>query len=292
MRHRGLAPLCAIAALVAAACTGSGGPPDGDGDPITVEHAGTAGLALQSTAVTARGYFELGHDLVDANCVTLGGTPEDPDGDNIPTTVTLTLDCPFPRDGGATEQVTGTITLSDPSPLTPEFRFLATYVLNSTVTDGMEVSNGTLQTEVDAAFSGSSFSLDVSGSETGFAVSPTSQVSYTKDHSWSIDYDPNQSWNPGLPLEDGAFNMSGDWSLNIDDQLVANAQLTTSALLNGSSTCGPSGFDNGDLLATWTESGSTHDVELVWSGCGDPQLTVDGDVTPLFDSILPFFSFD
>ena len=290
MRHLAITSLLiSISTFVVAACSEPGGPPDGDEDPITVEHAGTAGLALESTAVTGRGYFELGHDLIDAGCVTYGGVPDDPDGDDIPTLITLTLNCTLPRDGAASELVTGTITLSDPSPMTAEFRFLATYALNSTVSDGNgQISNGTLDTQVDALLVGQDFSLDVSGSETGLAIGSATQLNYTKTHNWSIDYAPSGAWNPGLPLADGAFALTGDWELDVDGQLMAQATLTTNASLSGASGCGPGSFDAGNLEATW----NGHDVVLTWTGCGDPTLTVDGEVKPLFDSILPFFSFD
>lgn len=286
--------------IAAAAVTGclnpgpGGGGPD-DGDPITVEHAGTAGLALESTAITGRGYYELGHDVADATCVTVTSVPDDPDGDQIPTSISITLDCPVDRGNGVSEQITGNITFIDPSPTVPEFRFQAIYNLNSTLYDisSGEVSSGTLSTTIDGALTGSTdFELHVYGSESVLTYEDQQLVDVTKNHDWLIDYVPDQPWNVGLESASGTYDISGDWTLRVDNELVGEATLQTTSLLSGNPACGLGSFDGGTLNAEWNESGTVHDIDVTWSGCNQTTLTLDGQATSFSSSIVPFFSFD
>lgn len=272
--------LVILALLPLAGCLGSPGD-----SGITVEHAATAGSALAVTAQSSTGFYDLPADILSASCVVIQGDQSDPDGDGIPTSVVVLVDCTTVN-GDETEVITGQITIEDDDPTGPN-QFSIAYNLDATTTDSAGNSaTASLITGADADFSAGSYMMDYGGTENVTVNESGSTLAYAKAHGWSVTYTPETAWTPGDPLVAGDFDMDGGWNLIFSNGPTISAGLDTETPLHVNPACAPDLFDDGSLTAAGLVNAMPTVITVTWNGCAPFDVSFNGqsvdppDITP------------
>lgn len=201
---------------------------------------------------------------------------EDSDGDGAPDAATFTFAlpaCSFTGFRGGTLEITGTIVLSDPTPLVPDFAYQATlsdltwrYTSPNERFSYTAVRNGTRVLTGNAA--GFSLSNNITVERT-YPVRDPSTVS----HNLLLTFTPaaGESLTPGEPLPDGTFTKSGTftWSRNGRTRTFV---VSTVAPLEWDASCTTDRkIVAGEIHATLSDGSY---ISTVWTGCGeDPTRT-------------------
>lgn len=201
---------------------------------------------------------------------------EDSDSDGAPDAATYTFAlpaCGFTGFRGGTLEITGTIVLSDPTPLVSDFAY------QSTLTDFTWRFTSPNQQRSYAAIRNGTRVL--TGNAAGFSLSNTITVERTYpvrdpssvSHNLLLSFTPaaGESLTLGEPLPDGSFSRSGTftWSRNGRTRTFV---VTTVAPLEWDASCTTDRkIVAGEIHATL---GDGSYISTVWTGCGeDPTRT-------------------
>lgn len=201
---------------------------------------------------------------------------EDSDGDGAPDAATYTFAlpaCSFTGFRGGTLEITGTIVLSDPTPLVSDFAYQSTltdftwrFTSPNQQRSFAAVRNGT------RVLTGNAAGLSLSNNVTGERTYPVRDPS-TVSHNLQLTFTPaaGESLTPGEPLPDGTFTKSGTftWSRNGQTRTFV---VTTVAPLEWDASCTTDRkIVAGEIHATLSDGSY---ISTTWTGCGeDPTRT-------------------
>ena len=201
---------------------------------------------------------------------------EDSDGDGAPDAATYTFAlpaCSFTGFRGGTLEITGTIVLSDPTPLVSDFAYQSTltdftwrFTSPNQQRSFAAVRNGT------RVLTGNAAGLSLSNNVTVERTYPVRDPS-TVSHNLQLTFTPfaGESLTPGEPLPDGIFTKSGTftWSRNGRTRTFV---VTTVAPLEWDASCTTDRkIVAGEIHATLSDGSY---ISTVWTGCGeDPMRT-------------------
>ena len=235
----------------------------------------SAGLSEAETSDVAEAVADEGDQSLEAvridrlRCAEVSD-PEDSDGDGAPDAATFTFAlpaCSVTGFRGGTLEITGTIVLSDPTPLVPDFAYTATlsdltwrYSSPNQRRSYTAIRNGTWVLTGNAA--GFSLSNTITVARTYPARDPSSV-----SHNLQLTFTPaaGESLTPGEPLPDGTFTQSGTftWSRNGRARTFV---VTTVAPLEWDASCtGDRKIVAGEIHATLSDGSY---LSTVWTGCG------------------------
>ena len=202
--------------------------------------------------------------------------PDDSDNDGTPDEATFTFALPACSSTGfrgGTLEITGTIVLSDPQPLAPDFgreASLTEFTWELTSPDERRsyraVRNGT------RTITGNAGGLSLSNTITVERTYPVRDPS-TVSHNLLLSFTPaaGQSLAVGEPLPDGTFTKNGTftWSRNGRSRTFV---VTTVTPLEWDASCTTDRkIASGEIHATLGDGGY---IRTVWTGCGeDPTRT-------------------
>ncbi|HUQ15835.1 MAG TPA: hypothetical protein VM094_07250 [Gemmatimonadales bacterium] len=201
---------------------------------------------------------------------------EDSDGDGAPDAATYTFAlpaCSFTGFRGGTLEITGTIVLSDPTPLVSDFAYQSSltdftwrFTSPSQQRSFAAVRNGT------RVLTGNAAGLSLSNNVTVERTYPVRDPS-TVSHNLQLTFTPadGESLTPGEPLPDGTFTKSGTftWSRNGQTRTFV---VTTVAPLEWDASC----TTDRKIVAGETHAtlGDGSYISTTWTGCGeDPTRT-------------------
>jgi hypothetical protein len=207
-------------------------------------------------------------------CATVDNTT-DTDADGAPDDATFSFAVPaclFTGFRGGTLEITGTINISDPTPVSADLNYLATltdFQFKLTSPNGRSFTatrNGT------RALSGSAAGVSLSNNLT-LVRSVPSRTDATISHNLLLIFTPatGQVVALGQPLPSGTFTKSGTfiWSR---DNVTRTFVVATVVPLAWDATCTTDRkIVSGEIRATLADGGY---IKTVWSGCGaDPTRT-------------------
>src|SRR6266705_1540117 len=196
------------------------------------------------------------------------------DGDRVPDSVRVTFPgCAF-AEGDEADTVRGLIDVIDPTPTVTDrdVKLVFTDFTRIEVEDGRErsiVLNGTREATRDASV--------ISQRETNFQTVYTFADGHTatSDRTWAITFmaDVPGSIQPDAPLPSGTLSVGGTDTWTRDANTYSLTVSTDPVLhYNASCTVRPK-FDAGTFHATVTRNGTTSNVTIVFSGCGQYTVT-------------------
>jgi len=207
-----------------------------------------------------------------SGCATVDD-PTDTDGDKAPDAATYTFTlpaCSFTGFRGGTLAVTGTITLSDPTPDAADLAVTATltdlrfeYTSPDASRTYTAVRNGTRTLTGNAAGASLSNAISVTRSAPGRADA-------TITHNLLLSFTPAAGQNLafGQPLPDGTFVKSGTFTWSRGSTSRTFAVTTVTPLVWDASCTTDRKIASGEIHATL---GDGSYIRTVWSGCGlDP----------------------
>lgn len=277
-------PIRIVASLVALLPLAACAPQAQEGaEPIAGADAQMAGQAL-SASVEDGARFYGGPDLsasAAATCHTVTGDLTDTDGDGIPVSVSITYDC-NETSGSNSASFVGTEAFADDDTAAASFDFSAT----SDVVLSLSGTNGSISFARDAALaasqSGSSYSLDVSSSNTVDAVGPNGGTySANETIGWLTSYAPSTTWTPGQPPVAGTYSVDGAWSVVLThggNSHAAEAAVSTDVPLQLDPAC-ETGIVGGKISAAYAGENGTSAIEVTWTGCGQKTVAYVDNVT-------------
>jgi len=203
--------------------------------------------------------------------------PADADGDNVPDSVTVSFtlpECSFTGPHGRTLEVTGAITVTDPSSTLTGFRVrfeaLSTKVTFPNGTFFLQQFDGVRQLLASTAgFSGTdSITATFESSERGTASLETA---------WQVDFTVDQggSFEPHTPLPSGTADISGT-TVRTLGEVSKTFTVTTPVPLHYNAACtGDQRVDSGEIDATMVSPRGTATVTVVYTACGvRPTITL------------------
>ena len=276
----------ALSALVLLAGCGSDAAAPG-GNELSAATAADAGAAAQDEVEEATESFTVGGQLDPAasfasaapvaarpsaaflqDCASIGSVT-DTDGDGAPDNAVFTFGlpaCHFENFRGGTLDLTGVITLSDPTPAAPDFAwhadlddftFAATNVRSETFT---AVRNGTRD------LTGNADGLTLANNVTTVRTAsghPAVQVT----HNLQLAFTPVTALVPDQPLPSGAITVAGTLTF-VRDTVSRTFTVTTLVPLEYDASCvGPRRFRIRAGEVRWTLPSGGY-VSVSWSGCG------------------------
>jgi hypothetical protein len=210
-----------------------------------------------------------------AACATVDNTT-DTDADGFPDQVVFTFalpDCHFTNFRGGTLDITGTITLSDPTPNSADFAVLMSlgdFTLHHV--NAIQTRSFTTVRNGVRALTASAIGATLTNTVTTVR-SVTGRADATISHNTSLTFTPDegQTLARGQPLPSGTFVKSGSlvWSRN---DLSRTFTVTTVTPLRWDASCTTDRkIAEGEIH--WTLSDGNY-VKMVWTGCGiDPVRT-------------------
>lgn len=235
----------------------------------------SAGLALAAGIEDSASQFgPIATPQFTAGCSVLSGNSADPDGDHIPTSATLTLNCTDSR-FGYTGMVTGTFMVTDDQPDTVAWAFTGLADLHSSLTapSGASITNDRSGEWVGSQGSPTGpFSLartlDVT---TTFRAANGTTVAVVENTEWTIQYSPQVTWKPGEIVVGGSLTATGMWDISVGNR-SASATVATPTALTVTPNCATR-VTAGTVTGTYQGGGKTNTISVVWTGCGQSTVT-------------------
>lgn len=315
IRPRSIVHIAALAPLVAAlaACgsladplgtTGTGTGVGGGGGALTSVQTQAIGSDIGSAVTSAVGLMTFTNasnptlaprlvralavrpNLVSAvtgttNCPTYSpNPPADADADGVPDVVTATFDatsCTFADSTGGSVQVTGSLTIADPTPDSADVAMSAN-AANITVSAfdasgaavGTAAQDGSWSVAANAGGANESYDLTTTISTTG---NPTTTV----QNAWVGSFTPDQGYtlSQQTSTPPGTLAVAGGMTANDGTTTFTLTLSTTTALHYDPVTCAGSAspFTAGELQAAVSTSNVSGYVDVVWSNCAAPTAT-------------------
>ena len=234
-------------------------------ESITTEGTGLSVVGSQSAAA----FF------APPGCATVDNTT-DTDADGAPDNATFTFAlpaCRFVGFRGGTLEITGTINISDPTPVTADFNYLATLTdFQFKLTSPNATRTFTATRNGTRALSGNAAGVSLSNTITLVRSAP-SRTDATISHNLLLNFTPatGQVLALGQPLPSGTFTKSGTFTWSRDD-LTRTFTVSTVTPLAWDATCTTDRkIMSGEIRATLADGGY---IKTVWSACGaDPTRT-------------------
>lgn len=238
------------------------------------QYAGQTLAAGVEDNASAYGAVNAGVGL-DANCVTLSGDINDPDGDSIPNDATLSFNCTS-TGFGLTGMLTGSETLKDTEASQVAWAFSATAMFHASLT----------------AQAGASITQDRSGSFVATQTGTTGPFSLERmldattvfkgdrgntlatvdeTNGWTMTYTPQIQWQPGTIVVGGTLDVSGSWTVTVNGK-TADATLRTPDPLVLSPSC-QTRVTGGGLMAEFVGATAHSAITVTWTGCGSSTVT-------------------
>lgn len=240
------------------------------------------GLSEAETGDVAEAMADEGDQSLEAVRIDPQGCAEvsdsdDSDGDGAPDAATFTFAlpaCSFTGFRGGTLEITGSIVLSDPTPLVPDFAYQATLTdLTWRFTNPDQLRSYTAVRNGTRVLTGNAAGFSLSNSSTVERTYPVRDPS-TVSHNLILTFTPaaGASLTPAEPLPDGTFTKSGTftWSRNGRARTFV---VTTVAPLEWDASCTTDRkIVAGEIHATL---GDGSYISTRWTGCGeDPTRTL------------------
>ena len=233
---------------------------------ITTEGAGFSVAGSQAAAA----FF-----APPGGCATVDNTT-DTDADGAPDDATFTFAppaCRFVGFRGGTLEITGTINISDPTPVSADFNYLATLTdFQFKLTSPNATRTFTATRNGTRALSGNAAGVSLSNTLTLVRSAP-SRTDATISHDLLLNFTPatGQVLALGQPLPSGTFTKSGTFTWSRDN-LTRTFTVSTVTPLAWDATCTTDQkIVSGEIHATLADGGY---IKTVWSGCGaDPTRT-------------------
>lgn len=207
--------------------------------------------------------------------------PADADADGVPDAVSATFvasSCTFPDSAtGGSVQVTGSLTIADPTPNTADIAMNAT-VSNLTVSafdaggaaQGTAVQDGSWYVAADST--GASESYDI-----GTSISTTGNPTTTVQNAWVGSFVPDQGYtlSQQSATPPGTLAVAGGMTANDGTTAFTLTLSATTALHYDPITCAgaASPFTAGEIHAAVSTSSVNGYVDVVWSNCAAPTIT-------------------
>jgi hypothetical protein len=236
--------------------------------------------AVESITTEGTGFSVAGSQSAAAffappGCATVDNTT-DTDGDGAPDDATFTFAlpaCRFVGFRGGTLEITGTINISDPTPATVDFNYLATLTdFQFKLTSPNATRSFTATRNGTRALSGNAAGVSLSNTITLVRSAP-SRTDATISHDLLLNFTPatGQVLALGQPLPSGAFTKSGTFTWSRDN-LTRTFTVSTVTPLAWDATCTTDRkIVSGEIHATLADGGY---IKTVWSACGaDPTRT-------------------
>ena len=278
-----------VAAMLAMGCGESEpGPEEEEDVPIegslfSTLQAKFAGQVLAGGVELAA--FQYGSQIPESSinnqCTTISGDPTDDDGDKIPVSGVLTLDC-NKRLLGWSGSVKGTQSVTDTQPEAAAWSFTMSADLDASVSGPFGGSADSQASGSIAATQGGAlgpYSLDILlGASTDITTATGLEFSVTEDIDWSMTYTPDLDWSPGGGIVvTGVLDVGGTWTVNVNGD-EAEATLSTPTPLVFDPTCRPTRVTAGVVEASFEYQGKTAVIRVEWTGCDRSRVTYDHDV--------------
>jgi hypothetical protein len=232
----------------------------------------TSAVPPQAGDVSAQGFHASG------TCPTIAPfPPADADADHVPDSVTVSFtlpDCSFSGPRGRTFEVTGDVTITDPSTTLAGFR-----VRFDALTPKITFPNGSFFVQ---QFDGIRQLL---ASTEGFSVSDSITASFESsargsaslENAWQVDFTVDQggSFEPHLPLPSGTAEISGT-TVRTRGQESKKFTMTTPVPLHYNAACTTDQkIDAGEIDATFVGPRGTATVTVTYTACGvRPTITL------------------
>jgi hypothetical protein len=284
----------AMAALVlgAAGCSSDSMEPDqspmtqaeaqGVADDLEASIANVAGTSTLPDVTNLNpaqaGYFGPADFQPHANCPTITPfPPTDTDGDHVPDIVTFSFtlpDCSFTGSHGTTLELTGSVTISDPSAtaagLRAEFADLQRKVTLQNGDFFLQRLDGVRQILADAAGFAAVDSLT--------AVSEFPRRGQASlENTWTVDFvvDAGGTFEPHTALPSGTFDVEGG-TVRSRHGVSRSLDVTTVTPLHFNASCTEhQKIDSGEIHAEFVGPRGTATVTLVYTACGvRPTMTL------------------
>ena len=210
-------------------------------------------------------------------------TPDDPDGDQVPTSVSVTFATPACSFTSGTDNydVTGVLRVSDPSPAKPEMALnfaLDNFKLAFSGTNG----SGYVSRNGSASVSVTTGGLSQSATWTDNAVL-TGVASASDDINWTNTFvaAQGQSITAGRALPDGAYSPNGSVTVHQGNR-VASFSVTTIDALQYSASCADgvaagtslTPFTAGRIRVAVSNQQNSGYVDVTDSGCNSATVTL------------------
>jgi hypothetical protein len=201
-------------------------------------------------------------------------TPEDPDADQVPTTLTLTFeDCSRTGPNGASLDLFGSLTVADPSP--DEAGIAVSLTADELGFEHTRASGGeTVRVTRDGTRSLTGGATGISASEELVStrqVGGDDALRITKDGTRTFTPDEGQTIVPGEERPSGTITIDGSltWEQG-EDTFNFTAQTLTPLHYDATCTDQPRGkrIDAGVLQYTRTFDGATESIKLTFTACG------------------------
>jgi hypothetical protein len=269
----------AALALAVCACSDSTTSPSGgtisSTDASDISLAESDEVEQAAGALTTPASVGVESPTAPSSCATVDDQT-DTDGDFQPDDATYTFAlpaCSFTGFRGGRLDVTGTITLSDPTPSAPDLALVATltdFTFTFTSPDQTRtysaVRNGT------RALTGNAQGVSLSNQVTVVRSRPN-RADATVVHNLLLSFTPNQGQSLafGQPLPNGTFTRSGTFTWSRGQRSLAFTVTTVSPLVWDASCTTDRKISSGETHAT-LDDGSY--IKTVWTACGvDPTRT-------------------
>lgn len=206
--------------------------------------------------------------------------PADADADGVPDVVTATFSaasCTFSDSTGGSVQVTGTLTIADPTPDSADIAMSAN-ASNLTVSafDANGAARGTAVQDgswsVAASSSGANESYDLTTT-----ITTTGNPTTTVQNAWVGSFTPDQGYTlsqqSGTPP--GTLAVAGGMTANDGTTSFTLTLTATTALHYDPIACAGSAspFTSGEVHAAVSTSNVSGYVDVVWSNCAAPTAT-------------------
>ena len=236
------------------------------------------GIMNPAAAVPPQGGNFGGQGLGSAGCPDIAPfPPADTDGDQVPDSITVSFtlpECSFTGPRGRTLEVTGDVTVTDPSSTLAGFR-----VRFDALTPKITFPNGTF---FEQQFDGIRQLL---ASTDGFSVSDSITASFESsdrgsaslENAWQVNFtvDPGGSFAPHTPLPSGTGDISGT-TVRTHGEVSKTFTVTTPVPLHYNASCTEDQkIDSGELDATFVSARGTATVTVIYTACGvRPTITL------------------
>ncbi len=231
--------------------------------------------AGKASAQTAASFSVAGLTPPGTSCAAVSNTT-DTDNDGAPDLATYTFAlpaCSFTGFRGGSLEITGTVDLSDPTPLDFDFAFQATlHDLQFKFTGPRSNLTYTAVRNGTRVLTGNAAGASLSNAITVQRTFPVRQPA-TVTHNLLLSFTPTegQSLVPGQPLPSGTFVKSGTFTWSRASVTRTFAVTTVDPLVWDASCTTDRKIASGEIHATL---GDGSYVRTVWSGCGvDPVRT-------------------
>ncbi len=294
----GTGTLAAALGLTLGACSSDTGGPSGAA-PLTQAEAQAVGVELQgevaglTTGASLHGFLAPSfvalpeavrasrvalHFMPPSNCPTLSEfPPTDADGDHVPDNLTLTFDpatCTFTDPHGNSIDLSGAVTITDPSQVSPGLRVVfAAFQNKITLADNRffrRSVDGVWQLVSDSSGFGAtdSTTTEHESTERGLA---------TLAKAWQVNFvvDPGEVFVPDHSLPAGLFTISGSTTRTQGSESKSFTIATVSPLHHDPACTDDNKIVSGELHAVHSDTRGTATVDILFNGCGvEPTITL------------------